>query len=142
MTLIEIDGELTHPYNTSFLEVAPGQRYSALLQTGDHPPGTTFAIGTSYVWRQRGHGITENGFGYIRYTAPSKKAPLEPEDTNLFKPIHRLDQHSWEPHSLKPRAEWLGDYRAQDHPSNNQDEQVKVQDFRARVDPKIKKDTS
>ncbi|OAD02978.1 multicopper oxidase [Mucor lusitanicus CBS 277.49] len=119
MTLIEIDGELTHPYNTSYLEVAPGQRYSALLQTGDHPPGTTFAIGTSYVWRQRGHGITENGFGYIRYTAPSQKATLDPKDTNLFKPIHRWDQHA-----LEPRAEWLGDRYAQDHPSNYQDQEV------------------
>jgi FtsP/CotA-like multicopper oxidase with cupredoxin domain len=123
MTLIEIDGELTHPYNTSFLEVSPGQRYSALLQTGDHPPGTTFGIGTSYVWRQRGHGITENGFGYIRYTAPSTEIAQQLENTNHFKPFHRWDRHSLEPHTRKPRDEWLGGYRAQGHPSNHQNQE-------------------
>jgi FtsP/CotA-like multicopper oxidase with cupredoxin domain len=74
MTLIEVDGELTKPFETSFLEISPGQRYSVLLRTGDHPPGKTFAIGTSYFWRQRGGGgVTENGFGYIRYKAPTNK---------------------------------------------------------------------
>lgn len=141
MTLIEIDGELTQPYNTSFLEVSPGQRYSALLQTGDHPPGTTFGIGTSYVWRQRGHGITENGFGYIRYTAPSKKIAQQSESTNLFRPVHRWDQHSLEPHSLRPRAEWLGDYHAQGQSSNDQNQEprdlTETQDLHAAANTKV-----
>ncbi|KAI9476265.1 MAG: multicopper oxidase-domain-containing protein [Benjaminiella poitrasii] len=88
MTLIEVDGELTEPYETPYLEIAPGQRYSALLKTGDYAPGTTFAIGTSYLWRQRGGGITENGFGYLRYVAPNSiKEDLE-TNSYLFKPIH------------------------------------------------------
>jgi FtsP/CotA-like multicopper oxidase with cupredoxin domain len=103
MTLIEVDGELTHPYNTSFLEIAPGQRYSALLHTGNHPPGTTFAIGTSYLWRQRGHGITENGFGYIRYTT-AKEAPV----THLFKPIQKWSTHSFIDKEKKPDAKQVG----------------------------------
>ncbi|PHZ10392.1 Cupredoxin [Rhizopus microsporus ATCC 52813] len=67
MTLIEVDGELVHPYETSFLEVTPGQRFSVLFRTGDYTPGMVFAIGTSYLWRQRGRGITENGFDLHTY---------------------------------------------------------------------------
>ncbi|KAI8334154.1 multicopper oxidase-domain-containing protein [Choanephora cucurbitarum] len=85
MTLIEIDGELIEPYETSYLEIAPGQRYSVLIRTGDYAPGTTFSIGTSYIWRIRGGGITENGFGYIRYKEPSDRRVINEDYTYLFK---------------------------------------------------------
>ncbi|GAA5809894.1 hypothetical protein MFLAVUS_003309 [Mucor flavus] len=94
LTMIEVDGELIHPYDTSFLEITPGQRFSVLLKTGDHPVGSTFAIGTSYLWRQRGRGVTENGFGYIRYvhpitstTATTAVSDASEKGTTLFKPI-------------------------------------------------------
>ncbi|KAI7901251.1 multicopper oxidase-domain-containing protein, partial [Cokeromyces recurvatus] len=113
MTLIEIDGELTEPYQTSFLEIAPGQRYSALLKTGNHPPGTTFAIGTSYLWKQRGGGITENGFAYIRYVSPDtiKKEKEEEDRPNTNNRVYadlpllpNVDEPDWFYHQIKPLA--------------------------------------
>ncbi|CEJ03517.1 hypothetical protein RMCBS344292_17498 [Rhizopus microsporus] len=97
MTLIEVDGELVHPYETSFLEVTPGQRFSVLFRTGDYTPGMVFAIGTSYLWRQRGRGITENGFGYIRYVERER----EDNVSYLFKPLttggnsRKKGNHQW-----------------------------------------------
>ncbi|KAI8975364.1 Cupredoxin [Mycotypha africana] len=99
MTLIEVDGELTEPFETSYLEVSPGQRYSVLLNTGDFEPGTTFAIGTHYMWRQRGRGPTENGFGFIRYVSSSNKDDTTNNDDNdecddrLTKRQHTLETH-------------------------------------------------
>lgn len=107
MTMIEVDGELVHPYNTSFLEITPGQRFSVLLKTANHPPGSTFAIGTSYLWRQRGRGVTENGFGYIRYV--SHKDATDENNSFLFKPIKKWTDQK---HNFGKRAEWLGANRA------------------------------
>ncbi|KAI8383000.1 multicopper oxidase-domain-containing protein [Blakeslea trispora] len=94
MTLIEIDGELIEPYNTSYLEIAPGQRYSVLIQTGDYAPGTTFSIGTSYIWRIRGGGITENGFGYLRYKEPSERRTVSDTNSYLFKPLEWVNTNT------------------------------------------------
>ncbi|KAI7887914.1 multicopper oxidase-domain-containing protein [Mucor mucedo] len=113
MTMIEVDGELVHPYDTSFLEITPGQRFSVLLKTADHPPGTTFAIGTSYLWRQRGRGITENGFGYIRYVRPEDVT--DENNSFLFKPIRKWanNKHNFNKEgNFNKRAEWLGAERA------------------------------
>ncbi|CAO3703672.1 unnamed protein product [Rhizopus stolonifer] len=85
MTIIEVDGELVHSLETSFLEVTPGQRFSVLLKTGDYLPGETFAIATGYLWRQRGRGITENGFGYLRYVEKDTKTNHD----QLFKPLSK-----------------------------------------------------
>lgn len=88
MTLIEVDGELTKPYDTSFLEISPGQRYSVLLHTGDYPPGKAFAIGTGYLWRQAGNSPTENGFGYIRYKTPANEDQERYDNEELFESKH------------------------------------------------------
>ncbi|KAI9266034.1 multicopper oxidase-domain-containing protein [Sporodiniella umbellata] len=85
MTIIEVDGELVHPFETNFLEVTPGQRFSVLLKTGDFEPGETFAIGTGYLWRQRGRGMTENGYGFIRYV----EKDTETNHDQLFKPLSK-----------------------------------------------------
>ncbi|KAI8888690.1 multicopper oxidase [Backusella circina FSU 941] len=79
LTVMEVDGELVKPYNVSYLEITPGQRFSVLLTTGDHQPDSTFAIATNYLWRQRGRGYTKNGYGYLRY-----KKPDWVEEDNLF----------------------------------------------------------
>ncbi|KAI8079310.1 multicopper oxidase-domain-containing protein [Thamnidium elegans] len=105
LTMIEVDGELIHPYQTSFLEITPGQRFSVLLKTGDHPVGSTFAIGTSYLWRQRGRGVTENGFGYIRYVNPTA-ATSEKEKYYVDLPLFpKMDEPDWLWHNLKPLAD-------------------------------------
>lgn len=109
MTMIEVDGELVHPYNTSFLEITPGQRFSVLLKTGDHAPGSTFAIGTSYLWRQRGRGITENGFGYIRYVEAETNKEKDENNTHLLKTIKK-----WKDvRNIGKRAEWVGGERTE-----------------------------
>ncbi|ORE09557.1 hypothetical protein BCV72DRAFT_248049 [Rhizopus microsporus var. microsporus] len=101
MTLIEVDGELVHPYETSFLEVTPGQRFSVLFRTGDYTPGMVFAIGTSYLWRQRGRGITENGFGYIRYVEREREDNPFIEELPTFP---KLDRPDWLWHNIAPLA--------------------------------------
>ncbi|KAI9026445.1 multicopper oxidase-domain-containing protein [Phycomyces nitens] len=83
MTIIEVDGEKVVPYETSFLEVTPGQRFSVLIHTADAEPGSAFAIATNYRYRRRGKGYTENGFGYMRYVAPG--GLVEPY-SNIMKP--------------------------------------------------------
>ncbi|KAI8982505.1 multicopper oxidase-domain-containing protein [Pilobolus umbonatus] len=99
MTIIEVDGELVHPYDVSYLEVTPGQRFSVLLNTGDYDDNTIFGIGTAYSWRQRGAGITENGFGLLRYS----DRPRQEED-HLFKTIHkRVDARNQTATITEPR---------------------------------------
>ncbi|KAG0168344.1 hypothetical protein DFQ28_004959 [Apophysomyces sp. BC1034] len=68
LTIIEVDGELIKPYETSYLEVAPGQRFSVLLRTQDQLPGSLFPIATNYRLRRRGGSFTENGYAYLQYT--------------------------------------------------------------------------
>ncbi|ORZ18674.1 multicopper oxidase-domain-containing protein [Absidia repens] len=77
MTIIEVDGELVHPYTTDHLEVTPGQRFSVLLHTKPFDPrflngGNMFAIATAYRYRSRGSGYTENGYGFLRYVDTSQ----------------------------------------------------------------------
>ncbi|CAO3598956.1 unnamed protein product [Absidia cylindrospora] len=85
MTIIEVDGELVHPYTTTHLEITPGQRFSVLIHTNnfnlrhfeendDFPnPDNMYAIATSYRHRHRATGHTENGFGFLRYVDYSDK---------------------------------------------------------------------
>ncbi|KAI9254511.1 Cupredoxin [Phascolomyces articulosus] len=42
-TIIEVDGELVQPFQTKFLEVSPGQRFSVLLKT-DQVPNESYNI--------------------------------------------------------------------------------------------------
>ncbi|KAL0098037.1 multicopper oxidase-domain-containing protein [Phycomyces blakesleeanus] len=83
MTIIEVDGEKVVPYETSFLEITPGQRFSVLVHTANAEPGSAFAIATNYRYRHRGKGYTENGFGYMRYVAPGG---LTEPYSNIMKP--------------------------------------------------------
>ncbi|KAI8384896.1 Cupredoxin [Radiomyces spectabilis] len=92
LTIIEVDGEMTQPYNTSYLEITPGQRFSVLINTGDAPPGTHFAIATSYRWRRRGKGYTENGLAYLRY--------VDDEDTSEYgTTTHTIDPSQFSSHA-------------------------------------------
>jgi FtsP/CotA-like multicopper oxidase with cupredoxin domain len=106
LTVIEVDGELVQPYNVSYLEITPGQRFSVLLNTGDYKPDNTFAIATTYLWRQRGRGYTKNGYGYLRYKEPSwveedhlyqlfPDAPIQPpqEEEETGRPGSHIEVH-------------------------------------------------
>ncbi|OAD79883.1 multicopper oxidase [Phycomyces blakesleeanus NRRL 1555(-)] len=85
MTIIEVDGEKVVPYETSFLEITPGQRFSVLVHTANAEPGSAFAIATNYRYRHRGKGYTENGFGYMRYVAPGPGGKRPPRDFTYAK---------------------------------------------------------
>ncbi|KAI8149436.1 Cupredoxin [Fennellomyces sp. T-0311] len=87
MTVIEADGQLTKPYETDWLEIGPGQRFSVLIHTDAQ--GDTFPIATSYRWRHRSPGgHTENGFAYLRYNKEKRCSHQEScGNEALFKPV-------------------------------------------------------
>ncbi|KAI8144091.1 Cupredoxin [Fennellomyces sp. T-0311] len=64
LTIIEVDGERVKPYTTSFLEVAPGQRFSVLLNAVQ-PPGD-YTIGTERRWAED-VSKGSNGMAVLRY---------------------------------------------------------------------------
>lgn len=84
-TIIEVDGQLVEPYETDWLEVGPGQRFSVLLETHAKAPTEDglVPIATGYRWRHRGAGAhTENGFAYLRYSEDGL-----PDLTGVYKPV-------------------------------------------------------
>ncbi|OBZ85905.1 L-ascorbate oxidase [Choanephora cucurbitarum] len=68
MTIIEVDGELTKPYNTTLLEVAPGQRFSVLLRTNQVPD--SYGIQVVRRWSEEIKRPT-NGLAVLRYVTNS-----------------------------------------------------------------------
>ncbi|KAK0099391.1 hypothetical protein ONS96_008419 [Cadophora gregata f. sp. sojae] len=67
MTVIEADGSYTEPYNTSFLQIYTGQRYSVLLKTKPHPEKSTY-------WMQiesRERPTLTRSFAVLNYGVPS-----------------------------------------------------------------------
>lgn len=72
MTLIEIDGEYIDPLPVEYIELAPGQRMSVLIRTGNYSEGTTFPIATNLRRTNlRPPGYTQSGYGFLRYVSPS-----------------------------------------------------------------------
>lgn len=74
LTIIEVDGELVKPYETPFLEVAPGQRFSVLLKANQPP--RDYPIATIRRWAE-GVDPRSNGRAILRYshTTPSLLPP-------------------------------------------------------------------
>ncbi|KAI8059586.1 Cupredoxin [Gongronella butleri] len=64
MTVIEVDGDLIEPFETDYLEVSSGQRFSFLLNT-DQEPGTSYNIEVKPFWitntTTRGRAILKYG---------------------------------------------------------------------------------
>lgn len=107
MTLIEIDGEYVSPYELKYLEIAPGQRMSVLIKTGDYPAGTLFPIASNFRWRNNDLGYTNNGYGYLRYvnsTTPATTTIMEkPVKTSLPADIFpATDTPGWILRDVKP----------------------------------------
>ncbi|ORY98888.1 Cupredoxin [Syncephalastrum racemosum] len=103
MTIIEVDGELIEPYETSFLEVAPGQRFSVLLHTHHHHVGRDLTIGTYRRWAE-GIDTSSNGLAVLRYSGErdtpifyAPERPMFPTDLsphwiwNDLKPLYGVD---------------------------------------------------
>ncbi|KAI9314399.1 Cupredoxin [Dichotomocladium elegans] len=74
VTIVEVDGTLVNPYNVSFLEVSPGQRFSLLIppteKRGD------YTINTIKRWAAD-VDIASNGLAILRY-ADTAEQDLEP----------------------------------------------------------------
>lgn len=72
MTIIEMDGNLIQPFETDYLEVSSGQRYSVLLKT-EQPAGTSYNMGVQAYWitntTATGHAI----LNYLEEASTDKK---------------------------------------------------------------------
>jgi FtsP/CotA-like multicopper oxidase with cupredoxin domain len=105
MTLIEIDGEYTQPYNLSYVEFGPGQRMSVLIHTGDYPDGTIFPIASNNRRIAVGiPGYTVNGYGYLKYgKSQDKKILTAPGIATLPQDVFpAVDAPGWILKDVKP----------------------------------------
>lgn len=68
LTIIEVDGELVKPYTVNELEVAPGQRFSVLIQTNHDVDD--YAVGVVRRWSDTLARPT-NGQAILRYIEPA-----------------------------------------------------------------------
>jgi FtsP/CotA-like multicopper oxidase with cupredoxin domain len=74
LTIIEVDGELVKPYTVDQLEVAPGQRFSVLLHTNQHPDD--YAIQVVRRWSDNVPRET-NGIAILQYPELTTSNKLE-----------------------------------------------------------------
>jgi FtsP/CotA-like multicopper oxidase with cupredoxin domain len=87
MTLIEIDGEYINPVPVDYIEIAPGQRMSVLIQTGNFTDGETFPIVSNFRRRNAGGGYTQNGYGFLRYVCSEEIHEIKMLSTPLVKDL-------------------------------------------------------
>ncbi|KAI8341147.1 multicopper oxidase-domain-containing protein [Chlamydoabsidia padenii] len=110
LTIIEVDGYLVEPYETDYLEVAPGQRFSVLLTTNqpdiDYRIGTTRRFVTNKTVSDSLHA--SDGWAVLHYqnnktTSSSNHQPPSfytlPQDRPTF-PVTDTPQWIWD--KLKP----------------------------------------
>lgn len=93
LTVIEVDGELVNPYKVEYLEVAPGQRFSVLLEA-NQKPNRDYAISTILMWED-GVPLPANGFALLRYNNAPKKTTTKNEketasEARLSRPHNKL----------------------------------------------------
>ncbi|CAO3588481.1 unnamed protein product [Absidia cylindrospora] len=69
MTIIEMDGTLIEPYETDYLEVSSGQRYSVLLEA-NQAPGSSFNMDVLPFWITN---TTVSGRAILSYQGHSKE---------------------------------------------------------------------
>ncbi|KAG2218821.1 hypothetical protein INT45_007588 [Circinella minor] len=68
-TIIEVDGELIQPYETDFLQVGPGQRFSILLKA-DQEPNESYYINTQAYFSLENQS---NALAIVRYNTKNSK---------------------------------------------------------------------
>ncbi|KAI9472933.1 Cupredoxin [Zychaea mexicana] len=66
LTIIEVDGTLVQPYTVPYLEIAPGQRFSILLEPCNREGD--YAISTIRRWIEPEFDPSSNGLAVLRYT--------------------------------------------------------------------------
>ncbi|KAG4413452.1 hypothetical protein IFR04_013429 [Cadophora malorum] len=74
MTVIEADGSYTEPYNTSFLQIATGQRYSVLLTTKSNPEKSSYYMQIE----SRERPTLTRSFAVLNYGVPSPPTTFYP----------------------------------------------------------------
>ncbi|KAI8146359.1 Cupredoxin [Fennellomyces sp. T-0311] len=81
MTIIEVDGVLIQPYQTTTLQVAPGQRFSVLLSADQ-------AAESYYINSQAYFTMTPrtNGVGILRYNLPHHEKRGLATKPDIFEP--------------------------------------------------------
>ncbi|KAI8099209.1 Cupredoxin [Halteromyces radiatus] len=67
MTVIEVDGNLIQPFETTYLEVSSGQRFSVLVKA-NQAPGTSYNIATKPYWITN---TTTSGHAIMNYVGGS-----------------------------------------------------------------------
>ncbi|KAI7864674.1 multicopper oxidase-domain-containing protein [Spinellus fusiger] len=106
MTIIEVDGEPVEPYDTSFLEVASGQRFSVLVHTNQKP--SDYTISTIRRWTDATTSTISNGLAILHYTTPqhrstsSKRKAISTPHTILEPLDFPKDSLGWEWNNIKP----------------------------------------
>ncbi|KAG0171704.1 hypothetical protein DFQ28_000713 [Apophysomyces sp. BC1034] len=96
MTIIEVDGDLVKPYQTSVLEVASGQRFSVLVHA-DQAPGSEHTIGTGRRWAE-GIPPYSNGMAVLRYNRRHIQAPKYIKNNITFS----KEEPGWDWDQLEP----------------------------------------
>ncbi|ORY92225.1 Cupredoxin [Syncephalastrum racemosum] len=98
LTIIEVDGDLVRPFEVSFLEVAPGQRFSVLLHT--NRPAAAYAISLVRRWAE-GIPPETNGAAILRYESDKH----DPDNMRLPSPkptFPAVDVPYWDWPSIQP----------------------------------------
>ncbi|ORZ11513.1 Cupredoxin [Absidia repens] len=73
MTIIEMDGTLIEPYETDYLEVSSGQRYSVLLEA-NQAPGSSYNMDVMPFWITN---TTATGRGILTYQEQESESRLD-----------------------------------------------------------------
>ncbi|KAI8146617.1 multicopper oxidase-domain-containing protein [Fennellomyces sp. T-0311] len=82
LTIMEVDGVLTEPYETDYIEMIAGQRISLLFKAKeDVGDRKRFTIATSYRWHFKTMEYSNNGYAFIDYI--DKGQDTTPETTLL-----------------------------------------------------------
>ncbi|KUJ06572.1 L-ascorbate oxidase [Mollisia scopiformis] len=99
LTVIEADGSYTEPYNTSFLQVAAGQRYSVLLTTKPASEQTKYFM----QLESRERPTVTRGYAVLNYGTPDPPStfypPAQPVMTLPNTTLGFLD-YDLHPHSM------------------------------------------
>ncbi|KAI7855662.1 Cupredoxin [Circinella umbellata] len=91
LTVMEVDGTLIKPRKVPYLEVAPGQRFSILIEPSNRQGD--FAINTIHALLGPGEDPSSNGLAVLRYTASTGNSPRiqEQETTTSQVPTERFE---------------------------------------------------
>ncbi|KAF7722525.1 hypothetical protein EC973_003051 [Apophysomyces ossiformis] len=111
MTIIEVDGNLVEPYDTTFLDIASGQRFSVLV-SANQAPKSYYINTTAYLIE----ASASNGRAILRYVKGGKTKD-EDEDENedergasipkIFAPVAKAATIGTLPQVPETFSQWL-----------------------------------